>query len=836
MLKRYRIAFLLLFFALINIKQTNAQAPKRYDAAEIQLALNKLNVLGSVLYIVAHPDDENTRLISYLAKEKLLNTGNLSLTRGDGGQNLVGSEIREQLGLIRTHELLEARKIDGGRQFFTRANDFGFSKTPEETFTIWDKEGVLADMVWVIRKFRPDVLVTRFAPDYYKTHGHHVASAQLAMEAFEAAGDKNRFKEQLKYVEVWQPKRILWNISYWFFGSEKDFKTDGYYNYDVGQYNELLGKSYTEIAAEARSMHRSQGFGTALVRGKTMEYIKHLKGDSAKTNDILEGVDLSWKRVPGSGKVASLLQKAAKDFNPKEPSAIVPVLLQARQELQKLPDSYWKKVKLAELEEVVKASMGLYLEAIANDYSLTPGEPFTLNIEMVNRSGINANIRKVNYAFSEKDTILNKSLLTNQILNYNTTLRLPQSLQTSQPYWLNTKGTEGMFEVTEQELIGLSENPQKLLVKVSMDIANLPFEFSVPVVYKMIDPAVGEVYRPVSYGPPAVVNLKQNVFMFADTSGKVAQLTVRANKNNVKGSVKLGVDTKIWKVTPDSQIVELNTKGEEKTFIFMLMPLKEKGQSEFTAILNIDGHNYSQSQTVITYPHIPTQTLYPPASGKLVKLDIKKHGEKIGYIMGSGDDIPQSLEQIGYKVTLLTDEDITADKLKTFDAIVIGVRAYNTNERMKFHQPKLLEYVNNGGTVVMQYNTNQKLLTTDLGPYPFKLSRDRVTVENAEMRLLKPNHPVFNTPNKITQADFEGWVQERGLYFADEWAPEYEALLSSNDPGETPKNGGLLVAKHGKGYWVYTGYSWFRQLPAGVPGAYRLFTNIISLGKEEKKK
>lgn len=834
MLKRFRIlSIFFLFSLLINIHTANAQTPKRYNAAEIQLALNKLNVLGSVLYIVAHPDDENTRLIAYLSKEKLLNTGNLSLTRGDGGQNLIGPEIREQLGLIRTNELLEARKIDGGKQFFSRANDFGFSKTPQETFTIWDKEGVLADMVWVIRKFKPDVLVTRFAPDYFKTHGHHVASAQLAMEAFKAAGDKNRFPEQLKFVETWQPKRILWNVSYWFFGSEKDFKTDGYYKYDVGQYNELLGKSYTEIAAEARSMHRSQGFGTALLRGGTMEYIKHLKGDSAKTNDILEGVDLSWKRVAGSDKVAKLLQKASKDFNPQNPAAVVPTLLQARGELQKLSESYYKKLKLTELEEVIKACMGLYLEALADEYNLTLGEPFSLSVEMVNRSGINASIKKVSYAFAEKDTNINKPLVTNTLLTYKTTLMLPQSLTNSQPYWLAQKGTEGMFKVTSQELIGLPENPQNLQLKIAMDIAGQPFEYLVPVVYKRIDPAIGEVYRPVSYGPPAVVNLKQNIFMFADTSAKVAQLTVRANKDNVKGSLKLGVDTKIWKVTPDSQTVELKTQGEEKTFVFWLIPLKDKAQSEFTAILNVNGKNYNQSQAVISYPHIPTQTLFPAASGKLVKLDIKKRGEKIGYIMGSGDEIPQSLEQIGYKVTLLNDEDITTEKLKTFDGIVIGVRAYNTNERMKFHQPKLLEYASNGGTVVMQYNTNQKLLTTDLGPYPFKLSPDRVTVEGAEMRLLKPNHPVFNTPNKITQADFEGWVQERGLYFSNEWAPEYEALLSSNDPGETPKNGGLLVAKYGKGYWVYTGYSWFRQLPAGVPGAYRLFTNIISLGKEE---
>lgn len=824
--------------------------------------LNKLNVVGTVLYVAAHPDDENTRFIAYLSKEKLVNTGYLSITRGDGGQNLIGPEIREQLGVIRTQELLEARKIDGGKQFFTRANDFGFSKTPEETYNIWDKEQVLADMVWVIRKFRPDVLVTRFAPDYFKTHGHHSASAQLAVEAFSAAADPKRFPEQLTYgVEVWQAKRIVWNTSSWFY-AEKEFKETGLYKYDVGAYNELLGKSITEIAAESRSMHRSQGFGTALVRGETWEYLKHLAGDSAKTNDIFEGIDLSWNRIPGSQKVAKLLAKAAKDFNPENPSAIVKTLLEARKELLKPPFStyYHKMEKLDELEETIKACMGLYIESTTLNPSITQKEKITVNTEIINRSTIKVDVKNIYYSFAEKDTTINKILLNNNVMtikntfdfligvelhrvkaylneyDYNTThkhntLVNQQYFNSTQPYWLQEIGSEGMFKVNNPVLIGKPENSYSLFSCIDIEIEGTLFHFEVPVVYKRIDPAFGEKYRPVTYGPPAFVNLKQDVFMFADTSSKLVNLTVRANKDKINGMLKLNADAKDWQIIPATQPFTLNTKGEEQTFTFRIKPLQKEMNSTFTAAVVVDGQEYTKSQVVIDYPHIATQTLYPEASGKLVKLDIKTKGKNIGYIMGSGDEIPQSLEQIGYKVTQLKEDEITAENLKKFDAVVIGVRAYNTLDRMKFHHTKLLDYAKNGGTVVVQYNTNQKLSADELGPYKLKLSRERVTEENAEVRFLKPEHPVLNTPNKITAKDFEGWVQERGLYFAEEWAPEYEAILSANDQNEPPRNGGMLVAKHGKGYWVYTGYSWFRELPAGVPGAYRIFSNIISLGK-----
>ena len=351
---------------------TASYAQKQMNASEIKLALNKLNTLGSVLYVAAHPDDENTRLIAYMANERLVRTGYLSLTRGDGGQNLIGTEKGPLMGVVRTQELLEARKVDGGEQFFTRAVDFGYSKTPEETFIKWDKQAVLADVVWAIRKFKPDVMITRFPPTSKAGHGHHTASAILAAEAFDLAGDKNAFPEQLTYTTVWQPKRLLLNASTWWDKElpqkAKDNPTE-YTTVDIGTYNTLLGKSYGEIAAESRTMHKSQGFGSAKQRGSKLEYLKLLKGEPFKT-DVLDGVNLSWKTVNGGEAIEKLLTKAITNFNAEQPELIVPTLLEAHQLLNKLPDSNkWKWIKLSKIRTVIANCAGLFVEVTANDYS-----------------------------------------------------------------------------------------------------------------------------------------------------------------------------------------------------------------------------------------------------------------------------------------------------------------------------------------------------------------------------------------------------------------------------------------------------------------------------------
>ncbi len=827
-MKNVILSFLFLF---LSFPVSFSQPPKRYPAGELQLAINKLNVLGSVLYVAAHPDDENTRLISWLANNKLYNTGYISLTRGDGGQNLIGPEIWEQLGIIRTQELLQARRVDGGKQFFSRANDFGFSKHPDETFTIWDKEQVLADLVWTIRKFKPDVIITRFSLEPGATHGHHTASAILAREAFDAAADPNRFPEQLSYVSVWQARRILWNTSSFFYTrNDMQFDETGKLKIDVGDYSPLLGKSMTEIAAESRSMHKSQGFGSSGVRGTTYEYFEHLAGDKAE-NALLEKINTSWNRVEGGKAVGKLLEKAKKEFNPANPGASVPVLLKALSALNNLPDGYWKQTKLEDLKAVIKGCLGLHLEAITREFTITPGQTAVVSIEAVNRSAVPVILNKVTYSLTSLDTTLQTSLNNNQVLEYIAKITVPENTLISQPYWLRTKGTKGMFTVENQELTGLPENPADAKVVFSLTVNGVPLEYSVPVMYKKTDPVDGEIYRPFEVIPPVLVRAADQVLVFADNKPRVIRAMVQAGQDNIAGNLQLTLPEG-WRSEPATAPFKVQHKGEELTVLFKIFPPAKSSEGELGVVAEVDGKSFTKSIVAINYPHIPSQVVFPEATSKIVRLDLTKNGENIGYITGAGDEIPESLRQIGYNVNILAESEITADNLKRFDAIILGVRALNTNDRIKFYMPRLLEYVKTGGNVIVQYNTSHALVTEEIGPYTLKLSRDRVTVEEAEVRFLKPEHEVLNSPNKITKADFEGWVQERGLYFPSEWSSEYEAILSSNDPGETPKDGGLLVAKYGEGHFVYTGYSWFRQLPAGVPGAYRIFTNLISIGKK----
>lgn len=821
------ILFVLLF---LNSGFIIAQKPQTSSSSEILLSLKKAQTLGSVLYVAAHPDDENTRLITWLANEKHLNTAYLSITRGDGGQNLIGPEIREQLGIIRTQELLAARRMDGGQQYFTRANDFGFSKNPEETFTIWDKEQVLADMVWVIRKFRPDVIITRFSAEPSETHGHHTASAILAAEAFEAAGDKERFPEQLQYVDVWQAKALYWNTSWWFYGSEANFDPEGLLKVDVGTYNPLLGKSYSEIAAESRSMHKSQGFGSSGSRGTAVEYLKPLKGATSSI-DLLEGIDASWTRLEGGRQVSQLLAKAESNFNHFSPSLIIPTLVEAYRATENIKDTYWKSKKQDEIKALIKACAGLYLEVAAKDFNVVAGQKLEINFEAVNRSTAKVILQSIAFKSLAYDSVLQKDLVFNEKLTFKKIQILPQKFPQSQPYWLEKEGSLGMFSIENQQLVGLPENLPALSALFSVEVEGLAIQYQLPVVYKTTDPVDGEVYKPLVVTPEVFVKMAEQVYLFNGEATKKIEVKVKAGKANVQGVLSLKLPQG-WKAEPESQDFRIGQKGEEQTFAFEVKSPDQESQGYVSASALVEDKVYRQSLGTIDYDHIPLQTLFPEAKAKVVKLSIAKKGKTIGYIMGAGDDIPASLQQIGYEVEILDPRNIDPVSLAGLDAIIMGVRAYNTIEELKFAQNVLLEYVKKGGNLIVQYNTNSRLVTDKLAPYPLKIGRDRVTVENAPVRFVDPKHAILNTPNKITEADFEGWVQERGLYFASDYAPEFEAILSSQDPGEAELKGGLLVARYGKGYYIYTGYSWFRQLPAGVPGAYKMFVNMISLGKQ----
>ncbi|MGF1638995.1 MAG: PIG-L family deacetylase [Cyclobacteriaceae bacterium] len=818
----------LLFLLLILPTFLSAQAPRRYHPGDIAMGLEKLNVLGNVLYLAAHPDDENTRLITYMANEKKVNTAYFSFTRGDGGQNLVGPEIRELLGLIRTHELLEARKLDNGIQYFSRTNDFGYSKHPDETFNIWDRDQALADLVWFIRKFKPDVIINRFNNVPGETHGHHTASAILGEEAFEAAANPEMFSSQLAYTDIWQTKAMYWNAYIWR-ASTYQRDTSELLKYDIGKYLPYYGKSVSEIAAESRSLHKSQGFGASGVRGLNYDYLQQIWGEKT-SQDIFEHIDISWSRVQGSQQAATFAQQAIDKFDPLQPELTVPTLIKLRKSLNALEDPFWQEIKRKEVDELIYACLGLFLELRINDRTASPGDMVSLTAEMINRSSFPVRVKQIKINPSSTSFNVNKELKNNISNDWKHDLILPDDMPDSHPYWLVNESTPGMYVVDDQEMIGKPENDPAILAHFVLDVGGEEIIYPKAGIFKRTDPVKGEVYSPFYVTPPVHINVTDKVVVFSDTSSRDIQIKVKAGRDEIFGKLTLELPES-WTISPAYHDFELQTKGEEAAFWFSIHPPAKSSDINIQATATIGAKEYSKGLTIIDYEHIPYQMLFPETKLRLVRIDLEKKGERIGYVMGAGDDVPTALRQIGYKVDIINDQDFDAELLDTYDAIILGIRALNTIEKLRFDAPKLMEYVKRGGNVIVQYNTNSRLVTEDFAPYTLNISRERVTVEEAPIEMLAENHPILNYPNKITDQDFEGWVQERGLYFANQWADEYTAILSSNDPGEDPLKGGLLVAQYGKGHYIYTGYAWFRQLPAGVPGAYRLFTNMISIGK-----
>lgn len=803
---------------------TSAQRPPAQpNAAEILHKMQKLNVLGSVLYIVAHPDDENTRLITWLANGKKVRTGNLSLTRGDGGQNLIGPELGDALGIIRTQELMEARRIDGGEQFFTRAVDFGFSKNAAESFEKWGKQEVLSDVVRVIRTFRPDVIITRFAPDRSAGHGHHEASAILAHEAFDLAGDPKAFPEQLKEgLEVWQPRRLFFNgSSWWRRDLAEHAKNDpDWFTVDVGGYDPLLGLSYTEIAGRSRSMHKSQGFGAAETRGEALEYLHLEKGDRPKGDDIFEGIDMTWGREKGAaGNIPDLLAEAILHYDLRDPSASIDVLT-GYDRFSNYQAYMWRT-----MSDVA----GLSLESSAQWPTIACGDSSWVDLSLTNRSNVVVEaifslwLAEEGVAFSTTyDTLLGT--------NKTATFRHPLvgGSTVDEPFWLRRSRKGDLYSLPLTSYIGdATELPVKHISHALL-IHGKRVDLSRPMMHKWVDRVAGERIRPVYVTPVASVIPKVDN-LIARGGPQTIEVEVVALTDSLTGQLNIALPEG-WATTKDLKLVDIAKRNERQDFTFQLIPMEhaKAGAVKFEFV----GPKGKADRTLheIDYPHIMPQVYYTPAEVKLVPLDVKTTAKTVGYIKGAGDDVPQAIEQLGATVEFI-DASATLESLRKYDAIVVGIRAYNNNPALKRLNPVLMRYVEEGGTLVAQYTTrtNDMMLPDSLiGPYPFQLTRGRVTVEEAPPTFLDPKHPLLNTPNKITAADFDGWVQERGLYFVGERDPRYTALIAWNDPGEEPLDGALIVCDHGKGRYVYTGISFFRQLPAGVAGAYRLWGNLIS--------
>jgi LmbE family N-acetylglucosaminyl deacetylase len=826
--------FIVFFLCIFNF--TTAQDFKPKTSSELYHDLQRLNFLGNVLYVAAHPDDENTRLISYLTHNTHANTAYLSLTRGDGGQNLIGTEIRELLGVLRTQELLAARGVDGGQQFFTRANDFGYSKTPEETLRIWDKDTVLADVVRRIRSFKPDVIINRFdhrTPG--STHGHHTSSAVLSMEAFDLAAKPSAYPHQLKELEPWQPSRIFFNTSWWFYGSQKNFQEaskKGLVSLDVGVYYPSLGMSNNEIASLASSKHLCQGFGRLNSRGEEMEYLEFLKGESLEGQDIFQGINTTWTRIPEGDKIQALLLPIEKNFDFKNPVTHLPNLLKAYALIQQIEDEFWRVQKSEQLRNLIKDISGLYLAFETNNAFATPGETINTALKFLARNTSSITFEQVRIKGADMVfSVQNEPLEANINIAIALPLEIQESTTFSNPYWLNESPSLGMYEVEDQSLIGLPESPPAISAEVLLSVDDIQIPFNLPLIYRYAKPDKGELWERFKVVPPISVSLSNDVVLFSDQSAKEVVVNVQSFAPNQKGELSLHLP-KEWGVEPSTQSFELSQEGKQVTLKFTVSPPEKGTETMATVEAKVNAKSYTKNLVTITYDHIPTQRVLVNAASKFVRLDLKRSGEYLGYIMGAGDKVPESLEAIGYHVEQIDPSAITTDALNKYEAVILGIRALNVIEGLALKKQELLDYVSQGGVLISQYNTANRRGNNEIpiAPFPLTNSSDRVTEENAVVELLQSNHPVLTFPNKITDKDFEGWVQERGLYFPNRWDKSYISILEMHDQSEAPKKGSLLVAPLGDGYFVYTGLSFFRELPAGVPGAYRLIANMISLG------
>lgn len=814
--------FSLFILLTLSISILNAQR-KVESSAEILHELQKLKVVGNVLYLAAHPDDENTRLIAWLENEKKVRTAYLSLTRGDGGQNLIGTEKGDALGVLRTQELLEARNEDGGEQFFSRAKDFGYSKTPEETFEKWNKKDVLGDVVWIIRKFQPDVIVTRFPADERAGHGHHTASAILAGEAFTLAADPKAYPKQLKLVDTWQAKRILWNTSVWWDQQlpEKAAKAEDYIKIDIGAFNPILGLSYSEIAADARSQHKSQGFGSARSRGAQLEYLKHTDGEMAK-EDVFEGIDLSWNRIKGGKEIEAKIDNIIENFQADAPAKSTNDLVELYGMINKLEKSRSQQKKLSDLRKIILAASGIYVEVLAEDY-IAANEDLKTNFIFVNRSAIPVRLKKIYYP---GDSISTDSLIVeNNPFEMSLTIDKKFFKGHSHPYWLAESYNEALL--IDPIHAGSPEN-WKYTTQYVIDVNGSSIKFEEDLDYKWTDRAKGELHRDVLKSPVLTLSSIEESYLFTSGESKDVRLIAEAHQDSLNRKVTVNIPEG-WRVTPSEFDLSFSEKGEQQNVILKVSPPKDHSSAELS--FNIDGKEARAIQS-IEHDHIKSQLMFPKSSIRLVRFELAEPKQKIAYIEGSGDLVDENLKQIGYEVSNFTADEILTSDLSGFNTILVGIRAYNTEESMKSVNEVLNTFAKNGGTVIVQYNTSRGLKTDQIGPYPLQLSRNRVTDENAKATILKPKHPLMIQPNKLTDIDFNNWVQERGLYFADEWDEKYTALIEWNDPTEEPQAGSLLVADYGDGHFVYTGISFFRQLPAGVPGAYRLLANIIAYGQE----
>ena len=802
------------------------------NAIDVKQALDRLVNTGSVLMIAAHPDDENTALISYLARGRKVRTAYLSLTRGEGGQNVIGPEQGPELGILRTQELLDSRRVDGAQQFFTRAIDFGFSKSPAEALSKWGHDAVLGDIVWVIRRFRPDVIILQFTGTSRDGHGQHQASAILGREAYSAAADPQRYPEQLKYVRAWQAKRLMVNRRG--FSPEMKKEIDALpqkLSIELGQYDPLLGYSYGELAGISRSFNASQSDGTSRVRGEDNAILVTLEGAPA-TSDLFDGIDTSWSRFHGGSPVSKLLNDAAGQWNAAEPFKVIPLLSQAKELAAKIDDPGAQQ-RIADIDEAIGKCAGLWLDFTASEQDVISRKPVTLRVTAIQRTPVPVKVISLKVGGNElKRQQMQVALSENKPFSVEEKRTIDAGQNYTQPYWLLNAPKHYRYSVDDPLLTGLPQNPPPLELTAGLEIGAATVSLKRPGIYRYMDRMQGESIAPVALIPPVSIRFLQSTVVFPVPGAKRVEVEITSHIADAKGRLTLRAPEG-WQLSPTSQDISLSSANQQQRLVFTISPSKTASSGDLKASAQVNGQEINVGLKRIEYPHITPQTLFPKAETTVVRTDAVTLSRSVGYVMGSGDDVPDALRQLGCDVVMLGPGDLAEGNLSQYDAIVTGVRAYTERSDLAANESRLLDYVRNGGTLIVQYNRIERdsdEILKHLGPYPFEIGHDRVTVEESPVEFDSRN-PLLNSPNKITAADFDGWVQERGLYFASKWDKRYETPFETHDPGDKPMKGETLVARYGKGVYIFTAFSWFRELPAGVPGAYRIFANFLSASK-----
>lgn len=822
-----RIKYLLLLAVSLT---ASAQKPIKISPSEIYHKVEKLNTLASALYIAAHPDDENTRLITYLSNHEHAETSYLSLTRGNGGQNLISNELGDVLGIIRTQELLNARKIDGGVQYFSTANDFGFSKRPNEAYTKWQKEQILAQIVYTIRKLQPDIIINRF--DHRtegNTHGHHTASAQLSELAFKDSNDSKKFTNQLAQVSIFQPTRLFFNASWWFFGGKEQFaKADKskYIPLEIGAYYPLLGKSNQEIASLSRSQHQSQGFGDMSSRGSDIDYLELIYGPKIKNDqNLFEGIDTSWNRIKNGKTIGNKISQLLQNFDFKTPENNVNSLIEIYTLISNLEYSIWKERKLKEVKDCILYCTGLFFEVSSDTQFISPNETAYFKFELINRSNYPISLKNVT-VFGQNINPIETHLLSNNEAKIETfSLKTPNNIKLSNALYL---------ENSQESFYNQFKQTNELNYSITLNFNTIDIEFNKEIVYKFKDEVKGEVYDNVLVVPKISASIKNKLYIIENQKTQKIETSFKSYVENFSGKARLisknnSKNKTDWKILNDLKYLQETHLNFDVTISDSLL------QEVFELEVLSNNEIFTKEVQPISYNHIPTQILLNKAETIIKRLKIAKTSPKIAYLMGAGDDVPSNLKNIGYAITIINQDQITKENLKNYDVVILGIRAFNTINELKYKNEILFDFISNGGTVINQYNTNHSLVTDKIAPYKLELSKDRITNEDAAVTFLVPNHPVLNYPNKITPNDFSGWVQEQGLYYANQYDPKFIPILASKDFDDPETQGILLIASYGKGYYVYTGLSFFRQLPVGVPGAYKLFANLIALKNETEK-